>query len=171
MSFEWQEEFLFCSHITNIVMAEALISTSVPRLTRKAINEMRDQLLTMNLNQEGLLSTGSPEIMRSRLMEHFYPTPLNDETGPSVSPSLPISEEINAIPSTSDTVGAVPNYKEKLSGSLVESITKEVKKLKVVPLREKLRSLGLDVKGLKTEKLNYKIVCWITFWPIQKRKF
>ena len=131
-------------------MAEALISTSVPRLTRKAINEMKDQLVTMNLDQEGLLSTGSPEIMRSRLMEHFYPTTLNDDTGHSVSPSLPVSEEINAIPSTSDTVGAVPNYKEKLSGSLVESITKEVKKLKVVPLREKLRSLGLDEKGLKT---------------------
>ena len=131
-------------------MAEALISTSVPRYTRKAINEMKDQLVTMNLDQEGLLSTGSPETMRSRLMEHFYPTTLNDDTGPSVSPSLPTSEEINAIPSTSDTVGAVPNVKEKLSGSLAESITKEVKKLKVVPLREKLRSLGLDEKGLKT---------------------
>ena len=64
-------------------MAEALSSSSaIPRLTRKAINEMRDQLLTMNLNVEGLVSTGSETEMRKRLMEHFYPT--SDVSGPNV---------------------------------------------------------------------------------------
>jgi hypothetical protein len=70
-------------------------------------------------------------------MEHFYPATLNVDTGP------------NVIPSTSDTVETDSNIKEKPSGSLVESITEEVKSLKVVPLRERLRALGLDDKGLK----------------------
>jgi hypothetical protein len=98
---------------------------------------MRDQLLTMNLDTECLLSTGTPEEKRDRLMEHFYPATLNVDTGP------------NVIPSTSDTVETDSNIKEKPSGSLVESITEEVKSLKVVPLRERLRALGLDDKGLK----------------------
>ena len=56
----------------------------------------------------------------------------------------------SVIPSTSDTVETNSNVKEKPSGSLVESITKEVKNLKVVPLRERLEALGLDKKGLKS---------------------
>jgi hypothetical protein len=119
-------------------MAEAMISVSFPRFTRKDINEMRDQLLTMNLDEECLPSSGSPEEKRDRLMEHFYPATLSVDTGPSV------------IPSTSDTVETNSNVKEKPSGSLVESITKEVKDLKVVPLRERLEALGLDKKGLKS---------------------
>ena len=39
---------------------------------------------------------------------------------------------------------------KKPSGSLVEDITKEVNKLKVVPLKERLRDLGCDDKGLKS---------------------
>ena len=70
-------------------------------------------------------------------MEHFYPATLNVDTGP------------NVIPSTSDTVETNSNVKEKPSGSLVEKITNEVNELKVVPLRERLRDLGLDEKGLK----------------------
>ena len=57
-------------------MAEAMISVSFPRFTRKDINEMRDQLLTMNLDEECLPSSGSPEEKRNRLMEHFYPATL-----------------------------------------------------------------------------------------------
>ena len=54
--------------------------TSVPRFTRKVISEMRDQLLTMNLDKECLVSTGSVHEKRERLIEHFYPTTLNDDT-------------------------------------------------------------------------------------------
>ena len=91
-------------------MAEAMISVSVPRFTRKDINEMRDQLLTMNLDKECLPSSGSPEEKRDRLMGHFYPATLNVDTGP------------NVIPSTSDTVETDSNIKEIPSGSLVDSI-------------------------------------------------
>ena len=57
----------------------------------------------------------------------------------------------NVTPSTSDTVETNSNVKEKLplSGSLVERITKEVNVLKVPALKERLRTLGLDDKGLK----------------------
>jgi hypothetical protein len=68
-------------------MAEATISTSVPRLTRNAINEMRDQLLTMNLDKEFLLTTGSPAEKKEGLLKHFYPTTLRDDTGPNVNMS------------------------------------------------------------------------------------
>ena len=120
-------------------MAEAVISTSVPRFMKKDINNMKDQILTMNLDAERLPSTGNAKEKRDRLMEHFYPATLNVDTDP------------NLIPSTSDTVETNSNVKEKLplSGSLVESITKEVNVLKVPALKERLRTLGLDDKGLK----------------------
>ena len=120
-------------------MAEAVISTSVPRFTREAINYMRDQMLTMNLDAISLPSTGTPEEKRDRLMKHFYPDTLRVDTGSNVTPS------------TSDTVETNSNVTEKLplSGSLVESITKEVNVLKVPALKERLRTLGLDDKGLK----------------------
>ena len=49
-------------------MAEA-----VPRFTRIDIQGMKDQRLAMNLNSEGLDSTGSETEKRLRLLEHFYP--------------------------------------------------------------------------------------------------
>ena len=118
-------------------MAEAVISTSVPRFMKKDINNMKDQILTMNLDAERLPSTGTAKEKRDRLMEHFYPATLSIDTDP------------NVIPSTSDTVQTNSNVKEKPFGSPVENITKEVNDLKVVPLRERLRTLGLDDKGLK----------------------
>ena len=60
-----------------------MISTPVPRFTRSAINEMMDQLLTMNLDKEHLLSTGSVTERRERLMHHFYPTTHSDATLPT----------------------------------------------------------------------------------------
>ena len=47
---------------------------AVPRFSRTDINGMRDQLLSMNLDCEGLDSTGSETEKRIRLLEHFYPT-------------------------------------------------------------------------------------------------
>ena len=64
-------------------MAEAVISTSIPRFTRKDINNMKDQILTMNLDAERLPSTGTPKEKRDRLMEHFYPATLNVDTDPN----------------------------------------------------------------------------------------
>ena len=54
-------------------MAEAMRSAA-PRFTRTDINGMRDQRLSMNLDSEGLDSTGSETEKRKRLLEHFYPT-------------------------------------------------------------------------------------------------
>ena len=118
-------------------MAEAVISTSVPRFTRKAINNMKDQMLTMNLDAISLPSTGTPKEKRDRLMEHFYPDTLSFDTGSNVTPS------------TSDAVETNSNVKGIRSGSTVESITNEVNDLKVPALKERLRTLGLDDKGLK----------------------
>jgi hypothetical protein len=82
-------------------MAEAMISTPVPRFTRNAINEMREHLLTMNLEQEGLLSTGSFKEKQEQLIKHFYPTTHSNDSGPNANVSASINHsrtQINSLP-------------------------------------------------------------------------
>ena len=60
---------LLLNPVTSVfVMAEA-----IPRFTKIDIQGMKDQRLSMNLNSEGLDSTGSETEKRLRLLEHFYP--------------------------------------------------------------------------------------------------
>ena len=63
---------------------------------------MMDQLLTMNLEKECLLSTGSVTERRERLMKHFYPTTHRDDTGPNVNMSATLS--------TQSKMSAKPKY-------------------------------------------------------------
>ena len=109
-------------------MAEAMISVSVPRFTRKDINEMRDQLLTMNLDKECLPSTGGVIEKRKRLMEHFYPTTPSDVTGPSSQYAAEQGPNVNLSAST--------NYSRT-----------QINSLPVGPLKVALAALGLPFNG------------------------
>ncbi len=131
---------------------------------------MKEHLLVLNLNQECLDSTGSVESMRERLMKKFYPTsdpgaaPLhhaalagnlqsessqNPTSDPGATPLHHAAQVGNlqseSSPNPTSDPGATPLH----HASIVEGITKEVQDLKVGPLRDKLKSLGLDPKGLK----------------------
>ena len=66
---------------------------AVPRFTRKYINDMQDQLLSMNLEKEGLDFTGKGKEMRKRLLDHFYPTSHSDVLYPGSDPgSTPLHD-------------------------------------------------------------------------------
>ena len=70
----------------------------IPRYTKDEIKIMKDHLLTMNLNNECLLSTGSESEKRERLFKHFYPS---DNTGPNVNRSASTKytkTQINCLP-------------------------------------------------------------------------
>ena len=70
-------------------MAEAMSSTpAVPRFTRKDINGMQDQLISMNLEKEGLDCTGKVKEMRKRLLDHFYPTSHSEVINPGSDPGF-----------------------------------------------------------------------------------
>ena len=54
-------------------------STPAPKFTRQEIFRMKDQMLSFNLEEEGLSSTGSFVQKQERLLEFFYPeVPTND---------------------------------------------------------------------------------------------
>ena len=59
--------------LLNPVTSVFIMAEAVPRFTRIDIQGMKDQRLAMNLNSEGLDSTGSETEKRLRLLEHFYP--------------------------------------------------------------------------------------------------
>ena len=72
-----------------------------PKFTKNEISDMLDQRLTMNLNNEGLSSTGSAIEKRERLLKHFYPTPHSNDPGPSAKVSTGINysrTQINCLP-------------------------------------------------------------------------
>ena len=48
-------------------------STPAPKFTRQEIFRMKDQMLSFNLEEEGLSSTGSFVQKQERLLEFFYP--------------------------------------------------------------------------------------------------
>jgi hypothetical protein len=75
-------------------MAEGMSPTpAVPRFSRKDINGMQDQLVSMNLEKEGLDFTGKGKEMRKRLLEHFYPTSHSDVIYPGSDPgSTPLHD-------------------------------------------------------------------------------
>ena len=75
-------------------MAEGLSPTpAVPRFSRKDIIDMQDQLVSMNLEKEGLDFTGKGREMRRRLLEHFYPTSHFDVIYPGSDPgSTPLHD-------------------------------------------------------------------------------
>ena len=87
-------------------MAEGMSPTpAVPRFSRKDIIDMQDQLLSMNLEKEGLDFTGKGKEMRKRLLEHFYPTSLSDVIYPGSDPgstplhdAAPVDENLASDP-------------------------------------------------------------------------
>ena len=87
-------------------MAEGLSPTpAVPRFSRKDIIDMQDQLVSMNLEKEGLDFTGKGKEMRKRLLEHFYPTSLSDVIYPGSDPgstplhdAAPVDENLASDP-------------------------------------------------------------------------
>ena len=129
-------------------------STPAPKFTRQEIFRMKDQMLSFNLEEEGLSSTGSFVQKQERLLEFFYPeVPTNGSGDTPLHLASQVGSTIEMVENgitnpVSDSGDTSPQLATPLHKAAQDGLTVEmVDNLSIPELKNYLQDAKLSISG------------------------